>query len=208
MAIKTKTIDPIESALQVRTSRALIATDVRDLRRARHELRNRYAGGLPAEKQSRDALLKARRHAVRLTVLRGHGRRIDLRGLLNQSMPNGHPLWAIVDPRLPISRINGSYDSDGTIGIGNQWRTIHGVERTKRNFIAQGMPVLPARVREMIGNVDADRINWLGVLYQPDAWEEMKPDPALIVSYKDLPGEYYALAVWGGDRARIMEFVD
>ena len=50
----------------------------------------------------------------------------------------------------------------------------------------------------------------IGVLYQPTAWTELQPnaDPALVVEWLDRPGEDFALAVWGHDGPRIMEFVD
>lgn len=39
-------------------------------------------------------------------------------------------------------------------------------------------------------------------------WAQVRPDPALVVEWTDRPGEYYALAVWGHDGPRIVEFVD
>lgn len=53
-----------------------------------------------------------------------------------------------------------------------------------------------------------DNAKWMGILYQPDSWIEINPDPALIVEWKVLPKEYYCLAVWGGDKAQIEEFID
>jgi hypothetical protein len=74
-----------------------------------------------------------------------------------------------------------------------------------------GLPPLPPAVRKLARDTKIRRrAKWIGVLYQPTAWEELRPnpDPALVVEWKDLPGEYYALAVWGHDGPRIMEFVD
>lgn len=63
-------------------------------------------------------------------------------------------------------------------------------------------------IADRIARKTRKRAMWLGVLYQPESWRQIDPDPALICEYTDLPGEYYALAVWGGDRAKIMEWVD
>lgn len=71
-----------------------------------------------------------------------------------------------------------------------------------------GIPALPARVRELLSRPALRQARMVGLLYQPAEWQQVRPDPALVVEWTDLPGEYYALAVWGGDRARIMEFVD
>lgn len=76
-------------------------------------------------------------------------------------------------------------------------------------LIPSAIPPLPKKARTIAEQAHKDeRVKWVGVLYQPSEWLERKPDPAIVVEYMDLPGEYYALAVWGGDRARIMEFVD
>src|SRR5438067_1058324 len=67
----------------------------------------------------------------------------------------------------------------------------------------------PAQVRRILANPKTQkRANWVGALYQPESWTERNPDPAVVVEWKDLPGQYFALAVWGADYHRIMEFVD
>lgn len=78
-----------------------------------------------------------------------------------------------------------------------------------RHLVPSGMPALPPKVRRILSNPKVlKRANWIGVLYQPAEWSKPNPDPALVVEWKDVPGEYYALAIWGGDYHRIMEFVD
>lgn len=128
---------------------------------------------------------------------------------------DGSPVWALVDPRRPIDHYNGRHDTDGTTAWPRHdstwYRYIPYDDKAKRlakSFIPDGMPALPKRVRALIKSPRVKRLaTRVGVLYEPTTWREVKPDPALIVEWKDLPGEFYALAVWGGDRARIMEWV-
>lgn len=229
-ATKTKTADPIEAALSPRITRGLAACDVRDLRRAAQEIRARYRGGLKAEMDSRDTLLansglrsqlrqysrSHKRPAIRRAILSRRGRKIDLAGLLNLSRADGAPVWAVVDPRKPIDSSNGTQQQwsqkPSTLHVGGLKIEVPGLRRRKLDYTAVGLPPIPARVRELLTSPDyvklRSRTVWMGVLYQPDEWTKKKPDPALVVEWIDNPGVYFALAVWGGDRAKIMEWVD
>lgn len=224
---QTAVADPIESALSPRMDREEVLDQVRALRTRVREVRERYRGGLPAERQSRDALLvsedlrgqpqyHARRHskrtAIRRLLLSLRGRRIDLVSLLSQRRKTGLPLWAVVDPRKEIGSSNGRHDADGTLSVGGSYNAVSGLPTRQTAAVPSGVPVLPDRVRQILTDPALEkyrsRARWMGVLYQPESWREVNPDPALVVEWTDRPGEYYALAVWGGDRAAIMEFVD
>lgn len=236
--------NPIEAALLgPRSTRGQIACEVRDLRREFQAIRARYAGGLPAELQSRDALLverglktaaptvtyssdsaaaRRRRHmprrAIRAAMAKQQGRPIDLIGLLRQRRPNGQPVWSLADPRQPLGRNNGAWywpDRGVAAAVVYCRKDSHriyagpGGPSDNIDLVAPGLPPLPARVRELFADPKlAARCKWMAVLFQPAEWVEVNPDPAVIVEYTDLPGKYFALAIWGGDRARIAEWVD
>ena len=246
--------NPILAALSERTRPQEVLDEVRSLREQnarlatidRAAIRERYAGGLPAEAQSAEILeSQARveaanlRKRVRMAVLGRRGRRIDLAAIMRQRRPDGRPAWAIVDPTHPISATvtyasdgnhyvhpaNGEIGSSGDVAWPaiirgekihyNRWtvrdRRVPGLAGPElaSGFLPTGLPALPDRVRELVRDPNViRRANRIGVLYQPEAWVEVNPDPALVVEWTDRPGEYYALAVWGVDGPAIMEFVD
>lgn len=223
MAETTATPVDLLASLHRRVDARKVKSEVRDLARTAREIIARYRGGLPAEISSRNELLSqlglrnlrgySCRHcirpAIRRAIMRRRGRRIELAGLLKQRRSNGLPAWAIVDPRFPISHANGSRCNDGSLYINSRRYRIADLPGDGKEYIPDGMPVLPARVRALVQDKKIlRRAKWIGVLYQPESWREVKPDPAVVAEWLDLPGEYYALAVWGGDRAKIMEWVD
>lgn len=213
------TVEAVDAVVSAARSRASELVTVE-----RADILARYAGGLPAEQQSCVAMMagsreaaKSLRRAVRVAVLGRTGRRIDLGALMSQRRPDGQPAWAVVDPHYPIGAGgNGKHDLDGTVGWpvrhgdGSNWVSLYEKSATvTKGFLPLGMPALPPRVRALATDRHVmRRAKRIGVLYQPDAWREVDPDPALVVEWRDLPGEYYALAVWGVDGPAIMEFVD
>ena len=199
----------ILSATQRRVSRTTVRRKVRQLLEQRREIKRRYAGGLPAETQSRDRMLAPIPAMVRLEIMRGRGRRIDLAALIRQRRKDGSPLWAVVDPTLPIGTGNGVVGKS-SLRVGSRVHVSLPAGPTLReDFLAVGLPVLPERVRQIVTDRDIRRrARWVGVLYQPQEWQQPEPDPAVVVEWKDAPGEFFALAVWGHDGPAIMEFVD
>jgi hypothetical protein len=205
------------TSVEPRLKRGAARKAAGEILRRRQAIMDRYRGGLPAELQSRDKLMIGLRQSQRALVARRRGRRIDLAGLLSEHRADGLPLWAIVDPTVSISAGNGKRDSDGTFYVamaGDRCSSLyvryrpHDQADGVRAFVPLGMPVIPRRAREILRDEKVRRrAKWVGVLYQPEEWQEVNPDPAIVVEWKDAPGEFYALAVWGGDRARIMEFV-
>lgn len=182
---------------------------------AHRAARERYADGLPAERQSYDRLRRETRSQIRAAYLSRVGRRIDLVGLLRQRTEGRRPIWTVANPQFEIGSSNGAVESGGEVCVktprGQGVRRIETRRRTHqdRDFVPAGMPALPPRVRELASDPKVRRrAEWIGVLYQPEEWHEVDPDPALVVEWEDRPGEYYALAVWGGDQAQIFEFVD
>jgi len=174
-----------------------------------------YAGGLPMELASRrvrrQGATKAAKLLARQAILGRTGRRIDLDAILRERRPDGLPRWTIADPTGRGSE--GQVLTDGTILIGGRWRKFAALEVGRRadrkGLLPSGCPPIPAEVRPLFGaRKIRRRAAWVGLLYQPEEWTVVRPDPAVVVEWTDLPGEYYALAVWGGDSARIMEFVD
>lgn len=207
--------------LKRRIGRRTVSRTIADLRRdmaAARIAERRYDGGLPAELHSA-ARIRARRVADaktkrRKALLSRVGRRIDLAAVLRQRQPDGTPRWTIVDPLKSVggNGAEGRFDTDGLLIIGGTWRTIAELKRAdqpRKAFVPLGIPALPQRVRDLATDPKVRRrANWVGILYQPEEWQEVEPDPALVVEWKDAPGEYYALAVWGVDGPAIMEFVD
>ena len=102
------------------------------------------------------------------------------------------------------------------MGVAGQWRRPGGKTHPHLKACAgaslqpgKGFPALPAKIRRLLTDKKIrKRAALVGVLYQPEEWRQANPDPALIVEWKALPGQYFALAVWGPDYHRIMEFVD
>lgn len=201
-----------------RTSQRTVNASLQRLRQEMRQARadeHRYDGGLPAEQSSLYQLQQKRRRNAkakrRALLISRVGRRIDLAALLNQRRRDELPRWAIVDPTRFLGNKEGQFDSDGMHCIGGYWRTIRGAKKlaSGKSFLPVGMPALPPRIRELATDPNIRRrARWVGVLYQPEEWREVEPDPALVVEWKARPGEYYALAVWGHDGPAIMEFVD
>lgn len=182
---------------------------------AHRAARQRYAGGLQAERQSYNRLRARTRSAIRAAYLSRVGRRIDLIALLRQRDQERRPVWTVADPLRKIDRYNGRIENDGDVCVGkagsdgfvrlSSRRRIDG----DSSFEPAGMPALPPRVRELASDPKIrGRARWIGVLYQPEEWHEIDPDPALVVEWKDRPDEYFALAIWGDDRPEIEEFLD
>jgi hypothetical protein len=212
----------------VLADRVRVAEVRREWRKARKLLRaaldqaRAYRGSpLRAEQDSRKSLskqtlLQARQMARRAWCSR-QGRRIDLAAILGDKRPDGKPVWCIADPARAIGESNGQWNYDSgkpdqiRLRIAGQWVVIAGAKRAGIGDLVPtgGIPPLPPAARVALTDPKIrKRALWVGLLYQPEGWAEAKPDPAIVVEWKDRPGEYYALVVWGPDRPRIMEFVD
>jgi hypothetical protein len=208
--------NPIEAALAPQVSRETVRAAVLEIAEQIVDREAAYAGGLAAEKQSAKQFRDAAKARMRAAVFAGRGRRIDLAALLRQANADGDPIWAVVDPAMPISRYdrarNGYLDrmSDGTkVHVGGKVALTLTGNRAKNDLLPAGLPPLPAAARKIATDPKVRKhAVWVGVLYQPEEWVKVNPDPAVVVEWKDRPGEYFALCVWGGDRAAIMEFVD
>ena len=212
MSIMTHVRRRVSTTTVERKLRALRA----EQRQARIEER-RYDGGLPAELSSLRTIRTSRRDKARTArrqiLLSRVGRRIDLSAILKQRRADGLPRWTIADPDVPmeLGYQNGVIDTRGGIRIGHHYLGSGwtGMPEPKRALTPSGLPALPPRVRELASDPQKRRrAKWVGVLYQPEEWEEINPDPALVVEWQAEPGVYYALAVWGDDGPAIMEFVD
>ncbi len=209
---------------------------VKSLRRGLSRARARYAGGMASERQSLTEYISIARRQCRQAMLSSIGRKMDLLGLLGQRKEDGNPVWALVNPLHEIGK-SGSYtpsksgngyysaaqERDGQYSArpaGYHVSTVSGgdqqtvpmdlcIAMDSWGFLRPGgMPALPARVRRLVASPKIQkRAAWIGVLYQPAEWQRANPDPALVVEWRDLPGEYFALAIWGPDYPRIMEFV-
>lgn len=213
---KTPIMDEISSALLENDP---VASDD-EIRLAEYkieEIQEATKTPFPAEIPSIEKLLKEENLVLRKLKAKGRvqGRKIDLIKLLNLKNQNGDLRWMIADPRIELSQFNGAYyPKRGTIESSFKEINIH--PKQERNIldfrevihVAEGFPILPQRIRDMIKTVqETDNCSMITVLFQPKMWRKYKEDPALIVEYKDLPGEYYALAIWGGDRPEIEEFI-
>lgn len=206
----------IQDALLARRphKRAVVAR-VKRLGRQLARQTKRYRGGLPAEVQSVDLLRRQTARLIRRELFSRRGRPIDLVALLRQRRPDGMPVWCLADPRYPLGEYNGAWrwphkDSPAVaVALCNGRRIEAGNGGPGAELLRpSGMPALPRRVRSIVNSPLVTRhASMVGVLYQPDEWQQLHPDPALIVEWRDLPGQYYALAIWGGDRARIAEYV-
>lgn len=201
----------------------------RAIRRQAAEVRSAYRDGLPAERQSLTAVTAELRRDLRRAWLSEVGRPIDLEALIQQRQSDGTPVWAIVDPALPIGIGNGgvmafdfsgdrclgcvvgrkqSWDSQVGAIVGRQANEFARCNRPTNGWLPTAMPPLPPRVRElaMSPRIRA-RARMVGVLGEMEMVEVIRADPALVVEWRDRPGEYFALAVWGHDGPAIMEFV-
>lgn len=224
------------ASLDRRVQRRTVRNRIRPIATQLVAAERRYRGGTPAEQSSHAALRASLQHQLRATYFAGCGRRIHLDQLMAQTNGEDYdrvPVWALVDPRQPIGEGNCSRSPTGRTGdivatYPNGGGCLSGVEvggkhvfmfSAPDNAAARqqnryhrvsvvGMPALPPPVREIIRDPRIKRASMVGVLYQPSEWQRVNPDPALVVEWADLPGEYYALAVWGVDGPRIMEFID
>ena len=189
-----------------------------------------YRGGLPAEQQSAlaatswyHATAAQQRRTARAAALGHRGRRINLSAILGQLDRHGQPRWTIADPRSPISKgewqgnhycpPNGLRQREAVAWPNLRRDLDESVTVTgpalKTDYLPAGIPPIPARVRRLIQDPHISRrARRTGILYQPESWAEMRPDPALVVEWDARPGEYYALAVWGGDSAEITEWLE
>lgn len=223
-ALKTK-IDPINAALGQRKLLSDVQDEIAAARESLHaemDATADYVGGLPAEITSAKFRRKKAKLAARLAARKAwvsrKGRPIDLVALLKQSRPDGLPLWALADP-MRASDQNVRVDSGGDYVVGNNnacgnydnklSSVIKVGRKTGRSMRpADGIPPLPPVARRIV--IDKDirrRAHFVHLLYQPAEWLQVNPDPAIVVEWIDLPGQYFALCVWGADRPQIMEFV-
>lgn len=222
MSESTVSVDLL-SALQPRVGKLVTKGRIRSIRDRFASQRLAYSGGLPAEQQSLESARVHVHNQIRAEFFGQVGRRIDLMSLLCQQGADGNPLWALVDPLHTIGWLNGRVSEKGKRVIPDAEVQVGELERSSQvfsllarfskpldeSFDPIGLPPLPQRVRELAINQKIRRqAFWVGVLYQPDQWAAVDPDPALIVQWKDRPGEYHALAVWGVDGPAILEFVD
>jgi len=188
-------------------------------------LRVAYQGGLAAERQSWRQRRRETRSAIRAAYLAGLGRPIDLIALLRQRDSQGAPVWTVADPIHGIGRVNGRVhgDGDGDVAIATGKRMPRVAPKSTlvktgrpcaggEDYQPAGLPALPPEARSIVTDEKIRRrAEWVGVLYQPETWHQVDPDPAVVVEWRDRPGEYYCLAVWGGtrnDRGQIEEFID
>lgn len=207
----------ISDHLSKRPRKDTTAAKVRQVRRTLTERRNAYQGGTKLEQRAYRTVAKESRDHVRALILGRTGRRIDLVSLLRQRRQDGSPVWALVDPTT-VNYSNGSRDGDGNSLIPPAQFNGH-LRRSDLCVIpvggkcrdcepGDGFPPLPAEARGLVTDPKIrERAEWVGVLYQPEEWREVDPDPAVIVKWRGVEG-YHCLAVWGGDMPAIMEFVD
>jgi|SRR5579875_1163961 len=216
-----------------RPDRRSIVRRWRQLHRQQCRILSRY-GDSTGERQSALATFEEFHRRQRALLCSRWGRRIDLIALLKQCNEKGEFFWGLADPFQSFGRNNGySFIQDGGekrgirhichwIYRGNlsSWGVItieHPLsvdlkEWDHTGHVVKATPPLPPRVRAIALDPKLrKRARWIGLVFPLDhTWMVQKQvDPALVAEWKDLPGEYYALAVWGKkDRPRIMEFVD
>lgn len=202
--------------LDKRVTEASVAKRVAAIRGQQNRMVEAYAGGLPREQQSKAVAGKAARLQAKRLMLSRKGRKINLAALLNMRREDGKPVWTVADPMHAADqpwkvdgRIFKKSGYGGRIQIGGEDREIVGLKEPPTELRpVGGIPPLPATARKLATDPKIrKRAAWVGLLYQPDEWLEVNPDPAIVVEWKDLPGEYYCLCCWGVDGPAIMEFV-
>jgi hypothetical protein len=216
--MESMTASTINEALHDPVDRATVEQNVQSAVNNHRHFRSMYQGGLTAERQSWNHLRKQTRSAIRAAYLPGIGRKIELIDLLSQRDKANAPIWTIVDPAREIGSTNGQVTREGYVRIQPIIRTIEPYRlgyqylethrSCNKHCIPSGIPSLPQKARSIITNFRIRRLaTWIGVLFQPDTWYEANPDPAIVVEWKDLPNEYFCLAIWGSDRPNIEEFI-
>ena len=74
-------------------------------------------------------------------------------------------------------------------------------------LVPSGIPPIPAEARQIIQDKRVRRrAEDVLVLYMPEVWAEVDLDPAVVVRWHGR-SDWHCLAVWGGDRAQIEEFM-
>lgn len=215
--------ETLDQAIHEGADPASVEANVQAAVAEHRRLRQAYQGGLTAERQSWRQRRTETRSAIRAAYLAGLGRPIDLVALLRQRDASASPIWTVADPASEITARNGRIGGDGSvriIGLGKaRGRYGWAASDTRRietgrpcgggeDYQPAGMPALPPEARPIVTDDKIRRrANFVGVLYQPETWHQVDPDPAIVVEWRDRPGEYFCLAVWGGDRAQIEEFL-
>jgi hypothetical protein len=214
--------------LERRPDRRSIVRRWRQLHRQQCRILSRY-GNSPGEHQSALTALEELHRRQRVLYCSRLGRRIELLALLKQCNEKGEFFWGLADPVQQFGPSNG-YSYIQKSGPNRGIRRICWADLSVRNYVTiehplsidlpnwgytcvvKATPPMPPRVREMALNPKFRKwARWIGLVFPLDhTWMvEKQVDPALVAEWKDRPGEYYALAVWGRrDRPRIMEFVD
>lgn len=196
--------------LSKRVNRRSVESKIEELDREIDRVKILYGGGTVAEVQSLTFLTEKLENERLKQGLSRIGRRLDLESLVAQSRPDGSPKWCVADPRYPIGEHNGRIHTDGECVVAGKWlgRIRFGVKHPEVPLIPVGIPPIPTSVRAILAREELKYARIVGLLFQPEGWIEAKPDPALIVEWQCMGGEFFALAVWGQDRPGIMEFVD
>jgi len=212
-----------------RPDRRSIVRRWRQLHRQQCRVLSRY-GDSPGERQSARAVFEEFHRRQRVLYCSRWGRRIDLLALLKQCNEKGEFFWGLADPFQPFDFNNGysfireSGENRGMrricqADLASVWESVKiehplsiDLKEWGHKCIVKATPPLPPRVREIALTPKFRKwARWIGLVFPLDhTWMVQKRvDPALVAEWKDRPGEYYALAVWGRkDRPRIMEFVD
>lgn len=243
-ATKQETVDVIEpkDLMDYLTPRVKLGTRRKTVRQLRAHLRRAkrlYSGGTRAESESLRVVSNETKTKCRQAFLRRQGRKIDLAAILSIVDSDGEPVWSVVCPLAPVSRINGgvtrsgstvSYTVPSLLGFhaeknphetwGHAWtidnyrdeikvRSNSSWDEASYLLPSETIPPLPKRARALVNDPKIQRRAKKILLLSEATWTEHKlvVDPAIVVEWHDCPGEYYALAVWGGDYHRIMEFV-
>lgn len=233
----TASMAPVKSffPLERRKNGRSIRAEMRRIAQETRRLAARY-GDTPGEQESRKRLVDRAKQLQREAYWSGQGRRMDLPLLLRQRRADGRPVWCLIDYTYPIGSTfaEAKHDRNGCYFPAMRWSGRDG-ERPAGFYVAAshmlswtsccvvplelpgiesglapaGVPPVPRKADRIARSPRIrGRANWVGLLFQPDEWTERRPDPAIVVEWSALPGQYYALAVWGGDYHRIMEFVD
>jgi hypothetical protein len=215
--------------LERRPDRRSIVRRWRQLHQQQCRVLSRY-GKSTGERQSALAVFHEFHRRQRVLLCSRWGRRIDLIALLKQCNEEGEFFWGLADPFQKFGSYNGySFipENEPKRGIRKicqadltTWRDVtieHPLSVNLKGWrympcVVKATPPMPPRVRALALKPKLrKRARWIGLVFPLDhTWMvEKGVDPALVAEWKDRPGEYYALAVWGRkDRPRIMEFVD